>query len=676
MQVSDILRMSDDELLAQREVVVTGTVSFVSHWDTNSCVIVGSDNLRAQGVYVEGWRTPVVPAGLAGAACLEAGQDIVVHGVARHMRLEPGIRAERIEVVGRRALPEPEPTAGMVIRHGMCNNRRVCLTGVAWGGQVGLSEDAMCTTLRIGTLKGPVVVTVFGSHPELLDLRNREVSVNGFCKPIANSRGEFLFAEVEAFSAEDVRPLDPDADTVIDITRSSRGALTGSWTNDGHLRRMRGEVVYVGPRMRYSLIARPGEGPSCPQVTTRINLAAGADMPSLGETVEVEGFPVLSGDCGVLEDARFSVLPPAPARVVPDELSEADLRSLLTRRASRENDYGNRFVRVRGRAYETEFSDVLRRIVRLETPAGNLMAVVPYTEKEGFPDLVDHPLVEATGVLMTQVARTGRDVALGESRLMLRRTEDLRVIPDEVARRNRLFRWSRAGLLYGLVLPLGYGVWVLLRTLRRRALALAVAKDRRRIAEDLHDAVSQQLAGARMLIFSVKRRDSLDAESKGNLSLAIDVLESARREVRGAVLKLKDDEFSLRTAKALIREGLRQVAARGEVRVRAKLGDFPPDIAGEAKSDLIAIVQEAVTNAVRHGRPRRLAVIAGRSAEGRFVLSVLNDGTAFDPATALGPETGHFGLSGMMERAARSGFALTFGSRKGWVEVRLERNFA
>ena len=112
------------------------------------------------------------------------------------------------------------------------------------------------------------------------------------------------------------------------------------------------------------------------------------------------------------------------------------------------------------------------------------------------------------------------------------------------------------------------------------------------------------------------------------------------------------------------------------MRIRAQLGDFPPDIVGEAKSDLIAIVQEAVTNAIRHGRARRIAILAGRTGGGRFALSVLNDGAPFDAATALGPETGHFGISGMRARAARSGFALSFARRRDWTEVRLERSFA
>ena len=48
-----------------------------------------------------------------------------------------------------------------------------------------------------------------------------------------------------------------------------------------------------------------------------------------------------------------------------------------------------------------------------------------------------------------------------------------------------------------------------------------------------------------------------------------------------------------------------------------------------------------------------------------------NDGEAFDPSKAVGPETGHFGLSGMRERAKRIGAALAIESVGGWTEVRL-----
>ena len=55
-----------------------------------------------------------------------------------------------------------------------------------------------------------------------------------------------------------------------------------------------------------------------------------------------------------------------------------------------------------------------------------------------------------------------------------------------------------------------------------------------------------------------------------------------------------------------------------------------------------------------------------------FVVRVLNDGAPFDVNAALGPETGHFGLAGMRERALRSGFTLEFGKDGDWTAVRVE----
>ena len=82
-------------------------------------------------------------------------------------------------------------------------------------------------------------------------------------------------------------------------------------------------------------------------------------------------------------------------------------------------------------------------------------------------------------------------------------------------------------------------------------------------------------------------------------------------------------------------------------------------------------MREAVTNAVKHGRPDNIALVcdAGKDC---MVLRVLNDGAPFEASKALGPETGHFGLAGMRERAARSGMRLSFGHEGRWTYTRLE----
>ena len=89
------------------------------------------------------------------------------------------------------------------------------------------------------------------------------------------------------------------------------------------------------------------------------------------------------------------------------------------------------------------------------------------------------------------------------------------------------------------------------------------------------------------------------------------------------------------------------------------------------------IVREAVTNALKHGKAKNIAIVSDpievshRGGQG-FALRVLNDGEPFEREKALGPQTGHFGLAGMEERAHKSGFKLSFGMEGRWTCVRLE----
>ena len=79
------------------------------------------------------------------------------------------------------------------------------------------------------------------------------------------------------------------------------------------------------------------------------------------------------------------------------------------------------------------------------------------------------------------------------------------------------------------------------------------------------------------------------------------------------------------------------------------------------------------TNAIKHGKAKTVVIVSDpMEGGGGFVLKVLNNGAPFDVNAALGPETGHFGLAGMRERALRSGFTLEFTKEGEWTAVRVE----
>lgn len=228
--------------------------------------------------------------------------------------------------------------------------------------------------------------------------------------------------------------------------------------------------------------------------------------------------------------------------------------------------------------------------------------------------------------------------------------------------------WSVVPVL-SLALVAVFVAWV--RSRRERIRMEAVAEERRRMARDLHDTIEQHLACVRILISGVMNMQNLDARVRETLAHSCDVLANAKSEVREAVLNLRGDGIIEQSPADALREIAAGVTKGGAVKVRTSLAALPAELLQGRMQDMVLIVREAITNAIKHGKAKRIVLLA-ESGDGGATLRILNDGEPFDAAAALGPETGHFGLSGMRERAARSGFTIDFGVFGKWTQVRLQ----
>lgn len=190
----------------------------------------------------------------------------------------------------------------------------------------------------------------------------------------------------------------------------------------------------------------------------------------------------------------------------------------------------------------------------------------------------------------------------------------------------------------------------------------AVARERKRIARDLHDVVSQSLVAA-----------SFNADALPNLvdtqPLEAHVrAEEIRQLTRGALAELRTVLFELRpqaVQRTALRDLLRQLgdAAEGRGRIGVSLalsgdGDDPPP---SIKIAMYRIAQEALNNVVRHGRAEHAWLRLDRRRE-RTVLMILDDGVGFDAAAVSGD---HQGLAIMRERAAEAGLELRVASAIG-----------
>ena len=231
--------------------------------------------------------------------------------------------------------------------------------------------------------------------------------------------------------------------------------------------------------------------------------------------------------------------------------------------------------------------------------------------------------------------------------------------------------WLVAGFTFlALLAALGWGAAMTAKVKRERIAAEAIRVERKRMAMDLHDTIEQHLASVKIMLAGALDPECNAAAARKMIERAEDMLIFAKNEVRQAVMDLHGDGAARPLAEAL-NEIASGVTRSGAARVRFRLRGLPEHMAPKRVQAIVMIAREAVTNAVKHGRAKNIAIVADPVPDG-FALRILNDGEPFDRANALGPSTGHYGLAGMEERARRGKFKLSFGVDGKWMSVRIE----
>ena len=187
----------------------------------------------------------------------------------------------------------------------------------------------------------------------------------------------------------------------------------------------------------------------------------------------------------------------------------------------------------------------------------------------------------------------------------------------------------------------------------------AAASERARLARELHDSVAKTLRGvsfaALALPASLRRHPDLAEQLAGTVSLGA---QAAAREARQLVVGLRldnpDEDFP-RT----IGDISRTWADETGIPVRPNLAALEPPI--EVRYELTRILHEALVNVDRHALARQVSVTLEQVGDA-LRLVVADDGRGFsgDPT---GPDTGHFGIVGMSERARAIGGQLRVTSK-------------
>ena len=205
----------------------------------------------------------------------------------------------------------------------------------------------------------------------------------------------------------------------------------------------------------------------------------------------------------------------------------------------------------------------------------------------------------------------------------------------------------------------------------------ARVSERTRIARELHDTLLQSFQGLLLRFQSVSNVLPADPhEAKQRLDFALNQAAEAITEGRDAVQGLRSSAIETND----LANGI--IAIGGELTSDASALDSPAiDVEVEgAPRNLNAIVRdeayriagEALRNAFRHARARRITVEL-RYDKRQFRLRVRDDGKGLDEQTLRGAAAaGHFGLPGMRERAENVGGRLEVRTRlESGTEVEL-----
>ncbi len=205
------------------------------------------------------------------------------------------------------------------------------------------------------------------------------------------------------------------------------------------------------------------------------------------------------------------------------------------------------------------------------------------------------------------------------------------------------------------------------RTKDLRALALhldnAQEAERRRIARELHDHLGQELTAMRYTVARLEDRIARRPQEAGELVQDLSALVSgATQTVRGFISTLRPrilDDLGLQAAAEWLCEQT-QRASGLPTQLEVEGGEELFRLDAESRLVVFRVLQEGVTNALKHASPHHLR-LSLRAGADEVYGEVADDGLGFDPTL---PRSG-FGLFGLEERVRAGGGRLEIQAAPG-----------
>ena len=206
-------------------------------------------------------------------------------------------------------------------------------------------------------------------------------------------------------------------------------------------------------------------------------------------------------------------------------------------------------------------------------------------------------------------------------------------------------------------------IWARYQWRVRRAMAILDLQlkerlsERTRIAQDLHDTLLQGLLSASMQLHVADDQLPEDSVAKPRVRRVLDLLAWVIEDSRDAIRGLRPSNRSPQDLERAFIRSYEELAVQQEVNqiaFRFLVGGEPQPLRPATHDEIYLIGREALINAVRHSRASKIEVELEYAAKSLRVL-IRDNGCGIDTRVLRSGRDGHWGLSGMRERAQRMG---------------------
>ena len=586
------------------------------------------------------------------------GCTVVVQGKTFSGLYVPGIKATKVQTLGRGEFPAPIQITADDLTSGRFHYQWVELEGIGRSVTV-TGEDT--SVLRLASGSRVLEVRIDESPPNHTELVDARLRVCGLAAGYINDRRQLVFPYLKTMGYQAIAVIEPPADPsqmpVVSVDEQLRFTANGL---TGRRVKVRGVVISH----------QPG-GPIFLREGTRGLMIESkqADALKPGDVTEALGFPEMGAFRAYLADASIRLVgkdgSPKARRVTAEELltgsHDADLVELDGRLAAS-------FTGTSGVVLTIQHDET---VFRVRCPSGPA------------PQWPTGSQLSVRGIChIADTTDQGFRIKPVSFELWARSPVDIRLLSSPPWWTQERLTVAVGALAFATLAAL---VWVLLLRQRVREQSAIIGsqmareivlEERHRIAREVHDTLEQELVGL------VLRLDAATASADGRL---LTMLDATRRlvarmhgEIRDLVWNLREQEDGPRDLGQSLARSTRELEQTATARLDLIVTGPTWSLPGPLEHNLLRIAQEAVTNALKHADPRAVEITLTYDLD-HLSVRIRDDGHGFETEGAAATRPGHFGLIGMRERARKMGAQLHLASGPGQgttIEVVVPRALA